>query len=296
MDERLPEWLRRPPGSDQRTRTVKGLLRVQQLSTVCEDARCPNIGECFQHKTATFLILGDTCTRGCRFCSIKRGRPTATAADFENEAARVAQAAAALGLRYVVLTSVTRDDLPDGGASGFVATITALRQALPGVRIEVLIPDFCGDEQALHAVLRATPDVLNHNLETVPRLYRTVRPGAQYQRSLALLQRAKELLPTVVTKTGIMLGLGETEEEVCLLMADCRAHGVESFTAGQYVRPTRTSLPVVEYLPPFRFEQYTTQAWQLGFSAVAIGPLVRSSYHAAEGAEECLHNLRSSFA
>ncbi len=280
--KRLPEWLRKPPRSAGETFELKTLLRKSRLNTVCEEARCPNISECFSRGTATFMILGDICTRGCRFCSVHTGKPIFSATEFTGEGERVAEAAESLGLSHVVVTSVARDDLPDGGASGFVATIEALRDRLPKVTIEVLIPDFRGDHKALESVVAAKPDVLNHNLETVPRLYRKVRPGASYKQSLDLLAKAKELFPNVSTKTGIMLGLGETKEEVLELMNDARAHGLNIFTAGQYMQPSKKHLPVVEYVTPEQFDWYSVAGKEVGFDHVFVGPLVRSSYHADE--------------
>ena len=280
--KRLPIWLRRPSASVHETVQLKKLLREAKLNTVCEEARCPNIAECFSRGTATFMILGDVCTRGCRFCSVSTGRPVFSPDNFEIEAESVADAALQLSLRHVVLTSVARDDLRDGGASGFRLTIAALRRKIPNVTIEVLIPDFRGKQSALRTVLDAEPDVLNHNLETVPRLYRKVRPGASYQHSLALLSRAKQLQPTIMTKTGIMLGLGEHENEVLELMRSAREHGIDIFTAGQYLQPTRKHLCVVEYISPEDFESYRRSAEKIGFPKVYIGPLVRSSYHADE--------------
>ncbi len=277
-----PEWLRRPPGSSQTTGPLKRLLREKALNTVCEEARCPNISECFSRGTATFMILGDVCTRGCRFCSVQTGRPHFPAADFESEAERVAEAALKMDLRHIVVTSVARDDLTDGGASGFAATIAALRRRLPAATVEVLIPDFRGNTDALEAVINAGPDVLNHNLETVPRLYRRVRPGSSYTRSLELLLRAKEAGPGIKTKTGIMLGLGETKEEVVELIADAVRHRVDIFTAGQYLQPTREHLNVERYLELEEFSWYEDEARRLGVSQAFIGPLVRSSYHAEE--------------
>ncbi len=279
---RLPQHLRRPPQSHGATTELKKLLRGSKLHTVCEEARCPNISECFGRGTATFMILGDVCTRGCRFCSVTTGKPHFDAEHFEQEAEQVADAAEALKLRHVVVTSVARDDLADGGASGFCHTIAALRKRLPNVTVEVLIPDFRGNHLAIEAVVAARPDVLNHNLETVPRLYRRVRPGSTYTRSLELLKYAKEKDPTLLTKTGIMVGLGETIEEIIELMADCRRHDIDSFTAGQYLRPTLDHLPVAEYLSPDRFSEIEQLARTAGFKHVAVGALVRSSYHADE--------------
>ena len=228
------------------------------------------------------MILGDVCTRGCRFCSVATGKPVFSPSQFQAEAERVAEAALVLKLRHVVLTSVARDDLEDGGASGFCRAIDALREKISGVTIEVLIPDFRGALAPLQAIIESAPDILNHNLETVPRLYRRVRPGASYQGSLRLLSQARKMRPGIQTKTGIMLGLGERESEVQQLMQDSRDVGVDIFTAGQYMRPTKDHLPVSEYLLPERFEQYRLHAKDCGFPHVAIGPLVRSSYHAED--------------
>lgn len=279
---RLPEWLRRKPGSSSDAVAVKQLLRKSKLHTVCEEARCPNISECFGRKTATFMILGDICTRGCRFCSVTTGKPSMPRSDFAAEAESVAAAAQTLGLRHVVVTSVARDDLADGGASGFAATILALKALVPKVVVEVLIPDFRGSEDPLRTVIDAGPNVLNHNLETVPRLYRRVRPGSGYRRSLELLRRVKSHDSNISTKTGIMLGLGETEQEVREVLHDCREVGVDIITAGQYMRPSRSHLPVSRYVPPEEFESYKRLAEEMGFSRVFFGPLVRSSYHADE--------------
>ncbi len=279
--QRLPEWLRRPPGGGEGTVPIKKLLRKSVLNTVCEEARCPNISECFRRGTATFMILGDVCTRGCRFCAVQTGKPKFPASGFAAEGERLAETVEELKLRHVVITSVARDDLEDGGASGFKASIEAVRRRTPHVTIEVLIPDFRGSDSALETVLSAGPDVLNHNLETVPRLYRRVRPGSSYRRSLDLLAHAKRF-SGVATKTGIMLGLGEQEDEVLSLMRDARAEGVDIFTAGQYMRPTIEHLPVVEYLSPEKFKWFEDQAKEIGFPEAFIGPLVRSSYHADE--------------
>ena len=280
--QRLPEWLKRPAGNSAETVALKKLLRKSKLNTVCEEARCPNISECFGRGTGTFMILGDVCTRGCRFCSIHTGKPHFAPTEFRNEGESVAEAAEALGLSHIVVTSVARDDLPDGGASGFCETIAAIRRRLPKATVEILIPDFRGDREALKTVIEAQPDVLNHNLETVPRLYRRVRPGASYTRSLELLKYAKEIQPEIQTKTGIMLGLGETKEEVITLMKDSREHNINIFTAGQYMQPTKSHLQVEEYVLPEVFEWYQQQGRQIGFEHVFIGPLVRSSYHADE--------------
>jgi lipoyl synthase len=288
MTSRLPIWLKKPPGSASSTNELKRLLRKSKLNTVCEEARCPNISECFGRGTATFMILGDVCTRGCRFCSVNTGKPHFSQLRFSEEAKQVAEAAENLNLKHVVVTSVARDDLEDGGASGFVATIGELRSRLAGVTIEVLIPDLRGNWNALAKIVSARPDVLNHNLETVPRLYRKVRPGAQYLRSLELLEFAKKEDPKISVKTGIMLGLGEEFPEVVGLMQDSMNHGVDIFTGGQYMQPTKDHLPVDRYLPPDEFEKYQKAGEELGFKQVFIGPLVRSSYHADEVMEASL--------
>ena len=249
------------------------------LHTVCQSARCPNLGECFARGTATFLLLGDVCTRDCRFCAVAHGRPAPPDGD---EPARLARAASMLGLRHVVLTSVTRDDLPDGGAGHFSAAIAALRAALPGATVEVLVPDFQGSAAALELLLRARPDVLNHNVETVPRLYPEVRPQADYRRSLNLLVRAGRAAPGLLTKSGLMVGLGERREEVLDVLRDLQAAGVGAVTIGQYLQPTRGHLSVQEYLAPEAFADYARAAREIGLGHVLSGPLVRSSYHAAD--------------
>ncbi len=254
-------------------------LGAMGVHTVCQSARCPNVGECFGRGTATFMILGDICTRDCRFCAVEHGVPGPPDSD---EPRRVAEAAKMLLLSHVVVTSVTRDDLPDGGASQFAATIGAVRELLPEGRVEVLVPDFEGDWRALQIVLSEAPDVLNHNVETVPRLYAEVRPQAHYERSLELLRRAAESRCGAVTKSGFMVGLGETEAEVNALLNDLRRAGVDSVTVGQYLQPTREHLPVAEYVTPGRFEAYAEAGRKLGFRSVMSGPLVRSSYRAGE--------------
>ncbi len=274
---KLPEWLRMklPRGEEffETKRTVKEL----SLHTVCEEARCPNIGECWAHRTATFMLLGDVCTRNCRFCSVTHGKPQAVDPE---EPGRVAQAVQRLGLRHIVVTSVDRDDLPDGGAGHFAATARAIRAVVPDCTIEVLVPDFRPDAGAIDIVVDAAVDVLNHNVETVPRLYKRVRPGATYERSLGLLRRAKERRPEVRTKTGLMLGLGEEREEVERVLADLAGIGVDIVTLGQYLRPSQEQLPVERYLPPSEFAEYGALAREFGFRHVESGPLVRSSYHA----------------
>jgi lipoic acid synthetase len=275
--QRKPAWLKAPfPGGPQYLR-LKGLLRASGLHTVCEEARCPNIGECFQNGTATFLILGDVCTRACTFCAVTSGHPTGLDAA---EPLKVARAASRLGLRHAVVTSVTRDDLPDGGASIFAATIRAVRRLSPGTSVEVLIPDFRGSHDALAAVMAARPDVLNHNIETVPRLYRGVRPKAVYGRSLELLARAREMDAEVTTKSGLMVGLGEDHEELLAAMADLVGAGCQVLTIGQYLQPTPRHRPVARYYHPDEFAELAREGRRLGFRHVEAGPLVRSSYHA----------------
>jgi lipoic acid synthetase len=274
-----PDWLKvRAPGSPAYVR-LKGLMRDRGLHTVCEEAHCPNIGECWHHGTATFMILGDVCTRACGFCAVQHGKPSVLDLD---EPARVADAVGSMALSYVVITSVDRDDLPDGGASIFAETIRRARATRPSCRIEVLIPDFQGDEAALRTVLDARPDVLNHNTETVPRLYRKARPGGRYPRSLELLDRARHIAPDIPTKSGIMVGLGEEWPEVVETLADLRASGVGILTIGQYLSPSASHLPVARYYHPDEFEMLRVTAVNLGFGHVECGPLVRSSYHAHE--------------
>ena len=250
------------------------------LHTVCESARCPNQGECWEHRTATFMILGNICTRACGFCAVPSGRPAGPPDADEPE--RVAQAVEQMQLRYAVVTSVNRDDQADGGSAIFARTIAAIRERVPDCRIEVLIPDFRGDWPALETVLAAHPDVLNHNIETVPRLYHQVRRGAVYQRSIELLRRAKQLAPGMPVKTGLMLGLGESREEVLETLAELAAQGVDILTLGQYLQPTREHLPVVRFVHPDEFAEYKRLGEQIGFRHVESGPLVRSSYHAFE--------------
>jgi lipoic acid synthetase len=276
---RLPEWLRKPQRNVEADHKLKRLLREKNLHTVCEEARCPNRNECFASGVATFMILGDICSRSCGFCSVKTGRglPMESLA---GEPERVAQAAALMGLRYVVITSVNRDELPDGGASHFAKTIIAVRSRLPKARIEVLTPDFKGDFAALHCVLDAGPDTFNHNVETVPRLYHKVRPQADYGQSLAVLREAGGYGPGLLTKSGLMVGLGETVDEVRRLLEDLRSNNVGVVTIGQYLQPTRRHLPVIEYVHPQVFDEYKSLGMQLGFDAVFSGPFVRSSYMA----------------
>jgi lipoic acid synthetase len=273
-----PPWIRtRAPGGPGVAR-VRRILRERGLASVCEEAACPNLGECFAGGTATFLILGDICTRRCPFCDVAHGRPLPLD---PAEPARLARAVAAMGLRYVVITSVDRDDLRDGGAAHFAACVTALRAVCPEVRVELLVPDFRGRrDAALTALAQAPPDLLNHNLETVPRLYRQVRPGADYRESLELLGAFRRRLPGVPTKSGLMLGLGETPEEVAAVLAELRAQGCDGLTLGQYLAPSREHLPVARFVAPEEFDRLAALARELGFTRVASGPLVRSSYHA----------------
>jgi len=279
---RKPDWLKvRAPGSANYVR-LKGLMRTQGLHTVCEEAHCPNIGECWHHGTATIMILGDVCTRACPYCAVQHGLPTGL--DRE-EPARVAEAVGRMALNYVVVTSVDRDDLPDGGSGIFADTVRGIRARRPSCRIEVLIPDFKGDDQSLCAVLDARPDVLNHNTETVPRLYRVARPGGRYSRSLELLDRARRYAPDIPTKSGVMVGLGEEWPEVIATLADLRDVGVGIITIGQYLSPSSAHLPVARYYHPDEFDMIKVAAINLGFGHVECGPLVRSSYHAHQQAD-----------
>ena len=274
-----PAWLRvRAPGAHQFD-TTREVLRAHRLTTVCEEAACPNIGECWAKRHATFMLMGEICTRACAFCNVTTGKPGALD---HGEPMRVAQAVAALDLSHVVVTSVDRDDLADGGAAHFAATIAAIRTARPETSIEVLTPDFLRKEGALEVVLDAAPDVFNHNVETVPSLYRRIRPGADYRHSLRLLARAKELRPTVFTKSGMMVGLGETRDEVVAVMDDLRAAQVDFLTIGQYLQPTRKHAAIDRFVTPEEFQSYRRIAEQKGFLLVAASPLTRSSYHAAE--------------
>ena len=277
-----PAWLKvRAPGSENYHR-LKQLMRGLSLNTVCEEARCPNIGECWHHGTATFMILGDVCTRACGYCAVSHGRPATL--DLE-EPARVADAVKRLGLQYVVITSVDRDDLPDGGSSIFAETIRRTRALVPECRIEVLIPDFQGKADQLYTVLDAGPDVLNHNTETVPRLYRMARSGGRYSRTIELLARAHEYAPHIPTKSGIMVGLGEEWDEIIQVLRDLRGAGVAILTIGQYLQPTASHLPMARYYHPDEFRELKRIALDMGFGHVESGPLVRSSYHAHEQAD-----------
>jgi lipoic acid synthetase len=283
-----PEWLKARAPIGENYHELKKLARGLGLHTVCESAQCPNIGECWNHGTATFMLLGDICTRRCGFCAVPKGRPSPIDQD---EPRRVAEAVAALGLKHAVVTSVNRDDDNIGGARIFARTIEEIRQISPACRVEVLIPDFQGDDEALRIVLAARPDVLNHNAETVPRLYRAVRSGARYQRTLRLLQNAKELAPGTVTKSGVMVGLGETVSELLDVFADLSSREVDILTVGQYLRPSRDHLPIARYYTPDEFLCLKQKALLLGFQHVESGPLVRSSYHAHEQAG--VTNLRT---
>jgi len=274
-----PVWLKAPAPVGDNYRNLKGLVERLKLHTVCESAACPNVGECWNHRTATFMILGNFCTRRCGFCAVQKGQPLDVDWDEPN---RVAEACEALGLRYAVVTSVNRDDQKDGGAALFAMTIRAIRERIPDCKVEVLVPDFQGSREAMAIVMDAEPDVLNHNIETVPRLYRQVRLGARYERSLEMLAYAHKLRPHIPTKSGLMAGLGETKEEVIEVLRDLRAHHVQIATIGQYLRPTLKHLPVLRYVPPEEFAEYRHAGLEMGFAHVESGPLVRSSYHAAE--------------
>ncbi|MGA3027131.1 MAG: lipoyl synthase [Bryobacteraceae bacterium] len=274
-----PTWLRAPAPAGENYRELKGLVASLNLHTVCESAACPNVGECWNRRTATFMILGNVCTRRCGFCAVQKGAPLEV--DYD-EPRRVAEACAALGLRYAVITSVNRDDRKDGGAELFALTIQAIRTRIPACRVEVLVPDFQGSHAAMEAVMDAHPDVLNHNIETVPRLYRHVRLGARYERSLEMLAHARRLRPQIPTKSGLMLGLGETMAEVLQVMCDLRRHDVDILTLGQYLRPSPKHLPILRYVPREEFDELRDVGKGMGFRHVEAGPLVRSSYHASE--------------
>ncbi|MGH9655730.1 MAG: lipoyl synthase [Bryobacteraceae bacterium] len=280
---RLPQWLRKGRTHFESVHRLKAELRGRGLHTVCESARCPNMHECFDRGTATFMILGNLCTRGCGFCSVPKGSPAKQQFALDpDEPGQVAEMAARMKLRYVVITSVNRDDLPDGGSTHFAETVKRVRDALPAVRVEVLTPDFCGDLEAVARVLDAGPDVFNHNVETVPRLYRRVRPQADYERSLDVLRFARGHAPAALTKSGFMVGLGERSEEVHRLLDDLAAAGAGVATIGQYLQPTRRNLPVAEFVKPEQFEAYREYGLSAGFKMVFSGPLVRSSYMAEQ--------------
>lgn len=288
---RKPAWIRARPQGGAQVQRLKKILRDQGLHTVCEEANCPNLGECFDSGTATFMILGDICTRRCPFCDVAHGKPRPVDAD---EPARLAETVAAMGLNYVVITSVDRDDLRDGGAAHFAAVIRALRDHCPDLTIEILTPDFRGRESiAIEILANEPPDVFNHNLETVPSLYRAARPGADYAGSLQLLATMKARCPNVPTKSGLMLGLGETDEQLLAVLADLRAHQVDMLTLGQYLQPSLNHLPVKRFVTPDQFAQLGHEAETMGFSHVASGPMVRSSYHADQGGRAALDHVAS---
>jgi lipoyl synthase len=286
MSPALPSFLVKKVPKQENIRRLRALLGDGSLHTVCEEAKCPNIGECFARRTCTFMILGDTCTRSCAFCGVDRGQPLPSD---PTEPERLAKAVERLGLSYVVITSVTRDDLADGGAGQFVATLNALRSTFHDLKIEVLIPDFKGDEKALRIVLDARPDVLNHNIETVPRLYPEVRPQADYQRSLTLLANAKRLAPAIYSKSGFMVGLGETKEEVAAVLGDLKSVNCDIVTIGQYLPPSKAHRLPDRYVDPAEFDAYRQLGLKLGLRQVAAGPFVRSSYHA----EATINNVKS---
>lgn len=279
---RRPAWLRAPAPVGDNYRELKSLVERLGLHTVCESAACPNVGECWNRRTATFMILGNFCTRRCGFCAVQKGAPLAV--DYD-EPRRVAEACASLGLKYAVITSVNRDDRKDGGAELFAMTIEAIRERIPDCKVEVLVPDFQGSHAAMEIVMNAHPGVLNHNTETVPRLYRQVRLGARYERSLDMLAYAKQIRPHTPSKSGLMLGLGETLDEVRQVMRDLREHRVDILTLGQYLRPSPKHLPVLRYVPMEEFDELKREGYALGFSHVESGPLVRSSYHARDAVE-----------
>jgi lipoyl synthase len=274
-----PQWLRAPAPAGDNYRQLKQLVQDLKLHTVCESAACPNVGECWNRRTATFMILGNVCTRRCGFCAVQKGGPLPV--DYD-EPRRVAEACAALGLKFAVITSVNRDDRKDGGAELFALTIRAIRQRLPGCGVEVLVPDFQGSHGAMDTVLEAAPEILNHNTETVPRLYRQVRLGARYERSLDMLSYVKQARPGTPTKSGLMLGLGETIEEVLDVMRDLRSAAVDILTLGQYLRPSQKHLPILRYVALEEFAELKRRGYEMGFRHVESGPLVRSSYHAAD--------------
>jgi lipoyl synthase len=274
-----PAWLRAPAPVGENYRELKHLVEKLELHTVCESAACPNIGDCWNRRTATFMILGNVCTRRCGFCAVQKGAPLAV--DYD-EPRRVAEACAALGLKFAVITSVNRDDRKDGGAELFAMTIRAIRERVPGCGVEVLVPDFQGFHGAMDIVLEAAPDILNHNTETVPRLYRQVRLGARYERSLDMLAYVKRARPQIPAKSGLMLGLGETIEEVVAVMRDLRGANVDILTLGQYLRPSPKHLPIARYVAPEEFSELKREGYAMGFEHVESGPLVRSSYHAAD--------------
>ena len=291
-EERLrkPSWIRAQFPGGEEVRRMKAIMREQKLHSVCEEASCPNIGECFRHNTASFMIMGDICTRRCPFCDVGHGRPNALDPE---EPQHLASSVAAMNLRYVVITSVDRDDLRDGGAQHFADCITAIRERSPNTKIEILVPDFRGRmDIALEILAKTPPDVMNHNLETHPRLYKQARPGANYQHSLELLRRYKEMMPHIPTKSGIMVGLGETDDEIREIMRDMRANNIEMITVGQYLQPSNSHLPVLRYVTPEQFKQFEKEAYAMGFTNAAIGAMVRSSYHADMQAHDVLEEQK----
>ncbi|HKW40276.1 MAG TPA: lipoyl synthase [Gemmatimonadales bacterium] len=279
---RKPAWLKVPAPGGANYRELKQLMRELELHTVCEEAHCPNIGECWEHRAATFMILGDTCTRNCAYCAVAHGTPSTL--DLQ-EPVRLAAAVERMGLRHVVITSVDRDDLPNGGAELFAAAVAEIRSRTPETSVELLIPDFKGSERALRIVVDAQPDILNHNLETIERLYRLARPGGRYPRALELLRRAKQMNTTLLTKSGIICGLGEEWDELLVAMRDLRAQGVDILTLGQYLRPSSRHLPIARYYTPDEFAELRRRGLEMGYRHVEAGPLVRSSYHAWEQVE-----------
>ncbi len=288
--KRRPPWLRVRPPTGESYHWLKRLMRAKELHTVCEEARCPNIGECWGQRTATFLILGDTCTRNCGFCNVRTGRPAPLDPD---EPERVAQAAQAMDLKHAVITSVDRDDLPDGGAPVFAAVIRRIRELQPGCTVEVLIPDFRGRIEPLKVVMDERPEILNHNIETVPRLFRTVQPQCRYEWSLGVLRSAKALWPEAVTKSGLMVGLGESVDEVLDVMHDLRELDVDILTVGQYLQPTRQHIPIARYYTPEEFEMFRERGYDMGYAWVESGPLVRSSYNAEAQARALSESRRA---
>jgi lipoic acid synthetase len=282
LGTRKPTWLKVPAPGGPNYLELKQLMRDLQLHTVCEEAHCPNIGECWEHRAATFMILGDTCTRNCAYCAVAHGIPSAL--DL-HEPARLAAAVERMGLRHVVITSVDRDDLPNGGAEMFAAAVAEIRRRTPETSVELLIPDFKGSERALRLVVDAKPDILNHNLETIERLYRLARPGGRYPRALELLRRAKQFDGALLTKSGIICGLGEEWDELLVAMRDLRAQGVDILTLGQYLRPSSQHLPIARYYTPDEFAELRRRGLEMGYRHVEAGPLVRSSYHAWEQVE-----------
>jgi lipoic acid synthetase len=288
--QRRPAWIRVRAPESESYHWLKRLMRAKELHTVCEEAHCPNIGECWGNRTATFLILGDTCTRNCRFCDVKTGRPGSLDPD---EPEHIAQAVRAMNLRHAVITSVDRDDLPDGGASVFAAVVRRIRELQPRCTVEVLVPDFRGEIEALQTVIDAHPEILNHNVETVPRLFPRIQPQCRYEWSLGVLQNAKELWSEAVTKSGIMVGLGETADEVLQVMRELRSIDVDILTVGQYLQPSRQHAPIVRYYEPEEFVMFEERGYEMGFRWVESAPLVRSSYNAEAQARALSHSSES---